>query len=361
MKEKINSINSRQAGILVAICLFANKMLLLPSLMFEQTKEDSLFVLIFMFLLDIVVLPIFLNMKRKYPNEKLYNILASKITPFFAKILYIIFLVFFMLKVLLVFSITYVYFKQQIYQEELLFLILISCIPVINHAVCVGLRSLSRSIELLFGVVVGGVILCLFFSLFTNMSMPTFFVSSGKDFLLSVYKNAFSFGDYLLLFILIDKIKINKNEEKKIYAFSLFGILLVVLLFLIFYSKYNVTAFMHNSALADILTFSVQFNAIGRLDILAMVLIMTITLFQLEIFAYCFCDVFSNIFTKFNKNYAVVIFDITFILLYFSSFGKYENLLNSYQYWGPILGIFINYIFPLICLLIVLCKRKVKK
>ena len=126
----------------------------------------------------------------------------------------------------------------------------------------------------------------------------------------------------------------------------------------IFYSKYQITAFMHNNALADILVFSVQFNAIGRLDIIAMITIMTFATFQMEIFCLGFCESFVNIFPLLNKKWAVAVFDISFFILYFLNLGKFEVMVRSALSWLPILGVLISYILPIIFLIIVCIRRK---
>ena len=145
----------------------------------------------------------------------------------------------------------------------------------------------------------------------TPISSPTFFVSSAKDIFYSLYKYAVTFGDFAFLFLIIDKIDYKKSEEKKVYFLAIFAIFLVLALFYLFYSKYQVTAFMHNNALADLLVFSVKFNAVGRLDIVAMLTIMMITLFEIELMCYIFCDGFTSLFPLLNKKYAIVVFDVT--------------------------------------------------
>ncbi len=358
MKEQC--INIRQACVLILMCIFTNKILLLPSLMFEEAKADAFFAVIVLFLLDIVVLPIFIKLKTMYPDKRLFEILSKKISPILTKFIYCVFAVYFMFKCLLVFSITYVYFKQQIYQDEIIWLILISGIPVINHAIMSGVRAFSRTIELLKWAVLIGFVSCLAFSLFTDLSMPFFFVSTSGEFFSSIFNHIFSFGDYIFLFVVIDRIEIKKGQEKQLYISSIIGMLLVGMLFFLFYAKYQVTAFMHNNALADILVFSVQFNAIGRLDIIAMLTIMFITLFQLEIYSYAFCDCVLNIFPKLNKIFSIVVFDIIFGILYYVFIGKYEILVGSSQFWSPWLGLFVNYLFPIVCLIIILLARRKK-
>lgn len=352
------SISARQASIIVVVCILANKVLLLPSLMYEQTRADAIFSLAIMFLLDFIMLLIFLKLKDSYPNEKLYDILRKKITPFFAKLVFIVLLVCFFLKVLLTFSIVYDYLKQQVYQEEILTIALISIIPVINHAVLKGLRSFSRTIELFFILVMAGVIICLSFSLFTPISFPMFFVSSAKSVFNAAYKNFFSFGDFLILFIIIDKIDIKKGQKKLFYQYSVFGMLLIFTLFFLFYAKYQETAFIHNNALSDVLVFTVRFNAIGRLDIIAMVTIMLLTFFQLEIFSFAFCDCLINIFPLMKPWYSVAVFDVLFMIIYLYFIGKYESMVTSFGGWFPVLGILINIVFPLLCLIITFVRRK---
>ena len=354
----MKKISVRQCGMIIVMCIFANKILLMPSLMYQQTSADSIFVLITLFLLDFVMLPIFIKLKKSYPDKKLYDILKDKLGVVLTKIIYIAMLCFFFFKCLLVFSVTYVYFKQQIYQDEFIFMALIAFLPVINHAVISGVRAFSRTIELFFGVVIAGFIVCLVISLFTPISTPDFFISSGKEFFSALYNHIFAFGDFIILFLIMDRIETKKGQAKHLYFYSIFAMILVVILFYLFYAKYQITAFMHNNALADLLVFSVQFNAIGRLDIIAMLTIMFITLFQMEIFNYAFCDCFVNIFPLLNKNYSIVVFDILFCILYYVFIGRYETMVTSALFWLPYLAIVINYLLPIVLLVILIIRRR---
>ena len=357
-----DTISIRQVGVLMILCIFANKILLLPSLMYETSKADSLWIILFLFAIDLLVLTLIFKLKTIYPTTKLYDILQNKIGKILTKIIYLILLVFFMFKALLVFSVTYVYFKHQIYKQDLIWIALISCLPVINHAVMCGARGFSRTMELFIGIVLTGFIACLAFSLFTPISMPYFFVSQGKDLLTSCYRHLFSFGDYIFLLLIIDKIEFKRGDFKRIYKYAFSGIILMLLLFFLFYSKYQVTAFMHNNALADLLVFSVEFNAVGRLDIIAMLTILFITLFQLEIFCYGFCESIRGIFPLLKKFYATVTFDIIFGLLYYIFIGKFEIMVTSASHYLPILAIVVNYALPILILIIYLIDmRKVKK
>lgn len=352
------NISMRQTGILILFSVFTTKLLLLPALMFEDVKADAIFSIILLFTLELLCLPILFKLKRKYPDKKFHDILKKYLTSFVAKVIILILMFFVLIKSILTFSIVYVYFKQQIYQDEFVWIALVACIAVISHAVLGGLRPMARTMELLFGIVISGFVFCLAISLFTPISTPTFFVSPAKDVFYSLYKYAFTFGDFAFLFLIIDKIDYKKREEKKVYFYAIFAMVLVLSLFFLFYSKYQVTAFMHNNALADLLVFSVKFNAVGRLDIVAMLTIMMITLFEIELMCYIFCDGFTSLFPLLNKKYAIVVFDVLFLLLYYVFIGKYEIMVRSTVIWLPIVGVIVGYVLPLICFIISTIKRR---
>ena len=67
MKEHISP---SQAGKLCAMTIFANKIFLLPSLMYEGAKSDGFFIALLLYALDFLTLIVFLLLKRKYPTQK---------------------------------------------------------------------------------------------------------------------------------------------------------------------------------------------------------------------------------------------------------------------------------------------------
>lgn len=351
-------INARQCGILIFLCVLANKFLLLPSLMYEQTGNDAIISLAILFALDFVVLPIFINLKKAYPDEKLFDLLAKKITKPIAVFIYIIFAFYFLIKAILTVDIVYAYLKQQVYQGDFFWIAIISIIPVINHAVMKGMRVMTRTMEIFFILILIGFFTCLGFSLFTSLTFPVFFTAPLSTILTSSYKNAFSFGDFIVCFLIMDKIKLKKGEEKTLYKFTALAIGLIFALFIIYYSRYQITSFMHNNALSDVLVFSIQFNAIGRLDIISMLTIMFITTFELEIFCFGFCDSVLNIFPLMTKSYVIVFFDVLALLAYYLYFGRYEVIISAFSSWLIGFAIFINYIFPAICFLVFIFKGK---
>ena len=169
MKAKISI---RQTGVLLVFCILSNKILLLPSLLYERSGNDAIFSMIIAFAVELIMLPIFICLKEKNPDKTFYQILEENITKVGAKLIFIAIMLFMILKAILTFSIVYVYFKQEIYQEEFLALILICMLPVITHGVVSGLRTITRTMEFFFSVLMVGFIFCLSMSLLPSIQIP---------------------------------------------------------------------------------------------------------------------------------------------------------------------------------------------
>ena len=356
-----SKISARQAGLISCLLVMSNKMLLLPSHLYETVKADGIFIMLALFIFDFASLFIFIKLKRTYPNQKLLEILKDKIGTIGAKIIFIIMLVFFFFKIILTFSIGYLYFQQQVYQDEFLNIAIVSIFPLACFTVVKGLRPLARTIEVCYALMIGGALICISLALFTPLSLPIFFVSSVKEISLTAYKNIFAFGDFLFLFLIIDKVDMSKKQEKNLLFHAFLGMFVIIFLYSIFYAKYPVTAFMHNNALSDVVVFSVEFNAFGRLDVIAMVIICFIAIFQFSLFWYAFCDCLTNIFPKMTNKYSIVVLTVAFFVMYQFFLGKYEVLVEWANGWQAILGLIITFLLPLIFFILSFKRRKNEK
>ena len=354
-----NTLSVRQTGILTVFCVLSNKILLLPSLLFESSGTDALVSLLIAFAFDFILVPIFITLKKHFPNEGFYKIISKK-SIFSAKIIHCLLMLFMFIKALLTFSIVYVYFKQEIYQEEFLLLILVCMLPVITHGVVKGIRTIARTMELFFAVVIAGFVLCNALSFFTPISFPIFFTHSAGNIISSAFRYLIVFDDFVFLYVIFDKIDLSTGKIRNLYYYAIGGVLLVLGLFFVFYSKYPVTAFMHDNALADLMVFSVQFSSIGRLDILAMITIMTITLFQMEIYSYGFSNCFEKVFDKLNRKHAMVFFDIAFVLIFTLYVGNHTDIVQWAQGWFSIVA-GVVFLIVFLASLILLVRRKNEK
>ena len=70
----MKTISARQTGIIVFLTILANKILVLPSILYKSSDADSIFVMLTLFLIEFLILLVFLKLKKNYPNQTFLNI-----------------------------------------------------------------------------------------------------------------------------------------------------------------------------------------------------------------------------------------------------------------------------------------------
>jgi len=343
-------INTRQAGVLLAIMLFANKILILPSLLAENSKADGLFVLMGLFLIDFLGCICFLCVKKRYQTESLFEILSTHVGKVITYIIFLLLLFYFFIKFCLLFNITHGYFKAQVYQDEKIYIFLFTSIIVIWSFIKGGVQSLGRTAEFLFIPIILGIIFCVFIS-FTNFNnLPYFFDTKINILAESGFKYIFHFGDFLFLFLIMDKIEYSKKISRDILKISGIIMLLISVGEFLYFSIFQNTSFMHTNAISDLIVLSYRIFDIGRLDIIAVITVMSLTFLQLGLYGYLCVKIMTTIMPNLSQTIASIFLGILFIISYFSVFNSYDLTMNFIKIIMPYFAIFLQYILPCFCL-----------
>ena len=353
-----NCITTRQTAIIASILIFANKILMLPSLLYEYVKGDALLVFFFMFAIDVGVLFIFFALKRKYKNESFFSILSQKLTKPIAIIIYLAMLVYFFIELLLNFNVTGVYFKTQIYHNDEKITFLLISLAIFAIVISGGFRGLARTIEFFYYPIVLGCVLCLIISFF-NFSQPLIlFDSTAKSFFTACYRHVISFGDIVILFLLMDKIQYDDKSRKQILKYVLITMGIVLFEVFIFLSLFPNTAFLHSNSISDIIILSPEIFDIGRLDIIAVTTVMFLTLCQGCIYSFVLCDLVLHLIPKIPVKVGVFIIEAIFLLLFVTVFNNINSVAEVARSWAVYLGIFLQYLLPIICSFFLIGKKK---
>ena len=353
-----NSISSRQAAIIACIMIFANKVLTLPSLLYEKSKADSIFILFLMFLIDLFVLFIFFRLKGKYQDKSFFEILSQKLSKPVAIAIYALFFAYYLIILLINFNFTHVYFRVQVYHDDQESVFLFVAAIIMICAVTRGLRPFSRTLEFFYFFIVFGFFACIFIAISNFKEFPILFDSNFKDIFLSSYHYAFAFGDMLYLFLIMDRVELTKKGQKQIIKYILLAMSIVIGGYFMFFSIYQNTVFMHPNAVSDILVLSYQTLSIGRLEILAVVIIMLLTLGQLGLYSYILTKILMQIFPKMTKVLSIIIVITLFYGLYILFFNNLDMVKYAFTGNVPILAIILQYFLPIVLLIIALNSSK---
>lgn len=342
------AVSSRQTGIIASLILFANKILVLPSLFYEKSKADGFFMIAILLAFELIMLYLFLRVKEAFPNDSFYDIIKNKMGTFAAKVFYLILMVYFFYKVMLLFNIIYMYLKVQVYIDASYFIFIFAFLVIMNTSVLRGIRPIARGCEFFYVFIMASLVLCLFLSIANFDRLPFFFESNVKSFFDGIFRHTFCFGDLLVLFVIMDKLEVKRKDFKRIFGYAGFSVTIMLTIYFMFYSIFGVTSFVHKNAVSDIITFSYRFIDLGRLDLIAIITIMFLAFFQLSLYAYAFSECFVKIFSKLSTTYSVVVFDILFIAIVLSSLINYLVAIKIGQEFISYLAILLHFILPII-------------
>ncbi len=351
-------LSARQSAILVSLLLFANKVLVLPSLLFESAKADGFFILILLLVLEMIIVYAFFKLKLAFPGLSFYQIIKYNLGIFLAKSFYVLLLLYFFFKIMLLFNISYMYFHIQVYIDVSYYLFLFAFLIIMTSSVLRGIRAIGRSLEFFYFFIIGCMIFIVLLSFANFDRFPLFFESSASQFFKSVFNNLFCFGDMLVLFVLMDKIDFEQKDKFKFCKYIFFSCAILIVIYFMFYSIFGQTSFIHKNAISDIITFSYRFIDLGRLDIVAIVTIMFLSFLQLSIYCYAFCECFMKLFSKLSIVYTVVFFDIVFVGIVVSSIINYLAVINIGVNFMGYFAAILHFIMPILILISIKLKSR---
>ncbi|MGN1201016.1 MAG: GerAB/ArcD/ProY family transporter [Candidatus Caccovivens sp.] len=355
MKSK--TINAWQTGIMLFILMFANKMLVLPSLLYEQAGLEAFVIPVLLFALEFGLLYVFYLLKNKYPDLSFSDLLTKHFGKIVTYIVYVLFMFYFLAKAVLLYNVTYVFFRTLIYKDSSNILFLFCFLPVINHMAICGVRVMGRTMQLFFPIILLTVLFCIGIGFLGINSSPLLFEADFSKIFLTTLKHLSSFGDIVFLFVIMDKIKIKKGEWKVIFSFAGFSMFLVSLITTVFILSYTYTSFMHPFAIFEIMSYVKEYSGLGRIDIISMMLIIVFTYFHLAIYMKCFMLSFDFVFQKPPYIYSVLTFDIAFVLSINYLVLNLSKAIIYGEEFLPYLSILSFVIVPLLCV-ILFCKER---
>lgn len=354
----MKTISARQTGVMASLLLFANKLLVLPSLLYEKVRFDGFFVILILLAMEEILLGLFLRLKKLCPSQSFYDIIKAHLGAIFAKIFFVLIALYFFYKIMLLFNICYMYFHMQVYLDASYFIFIVVVMLVVTSSVLRGIRPIARGCEFFYTFIIASLIFCLALSLANFKNFPLFFDSNPNNFFPSIYKHLFCFGDMLIFFVIMDKCDIKKGEEKKILGFFSVSALIIALVYFMFYSAFGNTSFIYKNAISDLITFSYRFIDLGRMDIIAITAVMFLSLLQLSIYAYAFCECFMKIFSKLSVVYSICFFNIAFFGVVITSVVNYLVAVDIGTNFMTYLCLILQILLPI--LITILCERRAK-
>jgi len=351
-------ISNRQLVFLVMISVFALKLQGLFALIADGVGRDGWIFLLIYFGLDIIMLLLVIRIIKMFPNMSFYEFLSGCVGKVIAKILIFIYAVFFLLKIIIPYKGVNDLFDNVLFDELPWSIFSILFLIVLYFVASRGVNSIARMSEILFWIIIVGVLGCLFIS-----------IGATKFYrLLPIMENGFNgfidtgrrynlwFGDFLILFMFMGRLDNDIKYRWVVmgYAISAF---IVVVLFCEFYSIYENMAIYENQGLVDVTQFALIGLDIGRIDRILVLFGFFATLITPALCVFIVAECLSNGFNIRSNKYFILTALVAIYVLDIFFFSDIAFAISVYANYISYLSVFVYVVLTVVLFLLALIKK----
>lgn len=330
MKEK--TISANQAGLILTIFTVALKLSVLPAIMCDYSANNSYIACFFALIIDFILTILIISIMKKTPDKTFFELIKDTLTKPVAIIIYVILAFYFLVKCIACLLELYDYYIATLFDELNPLYFLLTLILLFIFLFNRNFRTFGRLIEISFWPMVIGISLILIFPIkyieLTNL-FPIFEEGLYPIFN-SMFHASFTFGDYMILLVLMGRIQFKKGSKKKIlfYMSSILGFILNF--YVVFIGTFGNTAVSKALALSELPLHNPYPATIGKLEWLTIIIWTAILIIQAGLLGKCCCNCISHIFNApDNKVSSFVITGILFAL-YLPNFFKLEMAIKIF-------------------------------
>lgn len=264
-------------------------------------------------LLELVLFGVVLYFVIKNPGKDFYQYLKDSFGVVVAKAVFILMLIYFLIKTLLTIQEIYIYFLETLFDNFNTISFIVPLFLLLSFMLSKELYVFARSVEILFWFIIVGIIVVMLVPI-NNIELINFFpiLESGiGNIMLGIEKTSFGGGDYLILLIFMKHIDA-RDKKSPLIANVILAMWVVVSFYFVFIGVFGKTGVNQLLAISDISLHNAYPSSIGRLDWLTIIIWTTTLTIQMGFTGYICVYLMRNIF-PISKTGAIVIVDLLLI------------------------------------------------
>lgn len=294
-----NNVNMRQLALILLVIIPGGKYLTLPAMLARQTGTDSWIVIATMLLIDLICLCFLLwavGLNHRYELKDILNMTVGRPV---AKIVFVIFLAFVLMRMVTLMTSAYDVFSASFAVNTNWLGFFIPVFLLMTFSLSRGFNAIARVNEALFTIIIICLI-CMLVYPATNANWEELYpVATDIGKLKETMENySFWFSDYVFIYFLLSDIKSQKNVAPVTLICFITGSLFAVFMNTVFCALYGNTAQFYNPAMSKVSQFAVFASINGRLDWLFLSVWMMSIFIKLCVFAFCayrcMCSIFRT-------------------------------------------------------------------
>lgn len=340
---------------------------MLPCLVSGEVGRSLWLVLLFGCLIDAVLFILVITINMLAPNVTVHDMLRASFGKVFTGIIGALLLVYYICTAVLPYQAVREVFASNLFDTLPWQIFSIFLLVAVGYLAYSGMRTIGRTAELYFWIIIFSVVGLITLGVITTNFihiLPLGDINFGAV-AKSNYTNAIWFGDYMIFFVLIGRIKTDPKRKAPInYAFVLYylgAVAVYLLAYVTFYCLYTVLTPTQTSLLSGISSFSLTTLEVSRVDWFLVLASQAASIISCATYTYCATDCINQITGK--RNYGICLF-VGIIILYLTDLLLFNNAdlgINYFRtYTAPFASI-MQIVMPIITLFAVVIYKKRNK
>lgn len=353
-------INYRQLSIITFMSFIALKFFALPSLLYLESKNMSMFVALALMIIDGLYVFVILDLMKKSGEKNIYEFMKSCLGKVISKIILILLILKYALVIGNISKGLEFFVVENLYSEYNWFVFVLPLMILIGFMIYKGIRNIARVSEMVCWAIVIGLIYIALKALsgIDVLSFLPFFLDGVQPLLNSAYRHISWFGSATFLFMLFGFVDFRSEKKLKMIKYIIFAILIVQLLYFVFYGLFEITSPTHNYCISDISQFSSTYSAIDEFSWLVVSMWIVAQAVQLALYSYCLAQALKFLF-DIKGNILPIIIGILYLLMW-SFIG--ENTIRMerifFSHFASIVTLLAQYILPIILEIVYAIKHR---
>ena len=264
----MKKLSARQVGIILFISIVSLKFIIMPSLVYQISKNNSHISILINLVSDFGSIFTYFWFMKKYPNLSFKTALEKCFGKTIPKILFLLLAFYFFFKAFITLKEIQNYFNRVLFDDFDWIKYIIPSTILLAYLASKPFQTFGRCGELLIYIAIFCIVIIL---ISTNSSanyseLLPILKDGVPPVLKGAFQSTFGFGDYIFMLLFLGKIKQNKNNTKTILTYCILAIIFIYLLYLIFISTFGNLSVNENLAISDIsLNLSIP-PTVGRLE-----------------------------------------------------------------------------------------------
>lgn len=251
-------ISGMQCALILCITTIGLNFLVFPALFAKYAFSDVYISVAIGLAIDFLFCAIVLGVMKNNPNVTLQQLIVRAFGKVIAKILIFLLAVHLFCKGILIIKEIHNYFNETLFDDINWFVYVIPLLVLIGYMVLKDFRTFGRTIQLFIWLIALALVVSVVIPAtqadFSNL-LPIFENGVAGVFV-GVFRCSFTFGDYLILFLLMGKVEFKPKTTKTVLTWLLVTDIFVVGFYIVFSAVFGDTGLNHSLALSELLLYT---------------------------------------------------------------------------------------------------------